>query len=1031
MSIIDNIKNPGIKYRPIPFWSWNDKLENDELQHQVDLMHDAGIGGYFMHARGGLLTEYMGDEWFDAVFACLDQGKADGMNSWAYDENGWPSGFGDGRVNGLGEKYQQKYLRFEAVDAAEFMPGNRTIAVYSQSGKKLDSLDGVSGELLHLYYDVNEFYVDTLDREVILTFVDKIYKEYYDKMIAAGRPASELSGFFTDEPQISRNGMPWSLTLPEQYKLAYGEDLLEVLPHLFMKMDNYRQTRYKIWKLITQLFMNNFMKPIHDFCEEHGWKITGHHVLEETYRSQIESNGAIMPQYQYYHIPGMDWLGRHIKPVTTPVQVASVCAQIGRKQILSETFALCGWNVKLEELKWIYQWQMVHGINLLCPHLESYSLKGIRKRDYPASLFRHEPWWDNYRNFVDYASRIGVILTEGEIKVDVLLLHGQSSAWLEYNANEQENKLIDEYFDSFNELSELLDSAHINYHYGDETLIEQYGKISGRDFVVGQQSYKVVVIPQLNNLSANQVELLDQFVAAGGKVLVVRDTSGDGVCYVGGCASEKLAVLSKEFIWFDTEAQLVASAGEYAECFPVVAADTEIESKTVFRKQLGQINVARRCFADFDGTAASVYYYVNNDLHNGFEADVYLPAGSVERFDPSTGEIVPIFFESYGDCIKIPHNFVPAGDLVLVAREGEAATEIDTVDYYRIAGGKLNSGFQTIDLNGKYDIKDMTENVLTLDYCSFSFDGELQEENEYVLVIQDRLLKKKRPVELEMNFKFNVADDYDMDNELFLIIERPELYSFEINGVEFTAEDTGFIYDPAFRRVAISKYVQRGENVIKLSTVFRQSDKIYRQVEAAAVFESEKNKLSYDMEIEAIYLAGQFGVATNGTFKQLEREAVRYSGDFALAKAPDSAELSRLQESNLPFFGGKVKLRREFDLAASDIRRRYLLYDKQKAIISKITINGKELETFLWKPFVASLDGFLKAGTNVIEIELTNSLRNVLGPHHLEEGESYAVGPSSFYKEDGVFACNWAGGYIPWDNDYCLVEFGVDNLRIV
>ncbi len=52
-------------YRPIPFWSWNEKLGIKETQKQVKIMSDAGMGGFFMHARGGLQTEYMSDEWFD------------------------------------------------------------------------------------------------------------------------------------------------------------------------------------------------------------------------------------------------------------------------------------------------------------------------------------------------------------------------------------------------------------------------------------------------------------------------------------------------------------------------------------------------------------------------------------------------------------------------------------------------------------------------------------------------------------------------------------------------------------------------------------------------------------------------------------------------------------------------------------------------------------------------------------------------------------------------------------------------------
>lgn len=55
-----------------------------------------------MHARGGLETEYMGDEWFENVGASVCEAKKLGMHPWAYDENGWPSGFGNSLVNGLG-----------------------------------------------------------------------------------------------------------------------------------------------------------------------------------------------------------------------------------------------------------------------------------------------------------------------------------------------------------------------------------------------------------------------------------------------------------------------------------------------------------------------------------------------------------------------------------------------------------------------------------------------------------------------------------------------------------------------------------------------------------------------------------------------------------------------------------------------------------------------------------------------------------------------------------------------------------------
>ncbi len=1026
MSVLDNIVAPAAKYRPIPFWSWNDKLENEELRQQIRDMHDAGIGGYFMHARGGLQTEYMGQEWFDAVEACLDEGKQQGMISWAYDENGWPSGFGDGKVNGLGIEYQQKYLRLENTTAGAAATAEHTISIMS-NGTMIADLKSLPPEtpVTRLYFDVNPYYVDTLDANVIRRFINEIYQAYYDRYDAEKR--SQLAGFFTDEPQVSRNGIPWSFILEQEYEKKYGEKLLPLLPQLFLNEGDFRRTRYRFWNLVTILFMNNFMKQIYDWCEEHGMQITGHHVLEETYGSQLTSNGAIMPNYQYYHIPGMDWLGRFIMPVTTPVQVASVCAQTGKKQILSETFALCGWNVKFEELKWIFQWQMVHGINLLCQHLEGYSLKGMRKRDYPASLFRHQPWWSEYRRFNDYVTRLGVILAEGEIKVDTLVMHGQSSAWLCFD--NEAYKLVEKYFDSLNSLSNLLDSAHVNFHYGDETMIAMHGSTTDGKFVIGRQSYSLVILPQLKNLTRKNVELLTGFAAAGGKILGIRNTIENEPIYLEGEKADLSGLISK-VVWYDSESALVEAIRNYTSVCPVVNAGTPEAERNEFKHQVAKVNFTRRSFADFDGAPAEVYYFVNNDLENGFDTDIYLPCAAADIFDPNTGNVTSVYGEEVEpELIRIPHYFVPAGDLVLIGRRF-TGIPVRKRGYWRMAPENLKTDFAPVSLNGEYQLEKITENVLTLDYCSFYFDGVKQEDHEYVLVIQDRLLKLRRPVDVEMRFKFETDAGYDLSQPLDLIVEDPSLYTITVNGTAVSNQPHGYLADPAFKRIAIGSCVKHGSNEIILKMHFKQSEKVYKNIEAAAVFESEKNKLSYDMEIETIYLAGQFGVKTPGQFSPLEREAVRYTGATTMTAVPQTVKLDQIEQCSLPFFSGKASLRRTFKVTPGETDGRYLMFTRKMANIATIRINGKQVNSFIWKPFVASLDGIIRAGDNEIEIELTNSLRNMLGPHHLGEGECYVVCPSSFFKEDGVFSQSW-GEPLVWNDNYCFVQFGMDNLRIV
>ncbi len=302
-----DFKNVPKKYRPIPFWSWNDKLEVSETVRQIEKMDKAGIGGFFMHARGGLKTEYMGEEWFENVDASIEKAHQLGMYSWAYDENGWPSGFGNSVVTSLGIEYHQKYLRMSDAEPKE-------------------NVIGKSGDHW-FYFDVNPYYVDTLNKKVIEKFIEVAYKPYYE------RYGNNFTGFFTDEPQISRDGIPWSFIMEDEYRKRYGEEILEHLEELFLPVRDYKDIRVKFWKLVTDLFSEAFLKQVYEQCKAWGYKLTGHLVLEESLIEQLTPNGACMPHFEYFDYPGMDWLGRPVFNCLTPMQVSSVAEQLGKEFI--------------------------------------------------------------------------------------------------------------------------------------------------------------------------------------------------------------------------------------------------------------------------------------------------------------------------------------------------------------------------------------------------------------------------------------------------------------------------------------------------------------------------------------------------------------------------------------------------------------------------------------------------------------------------------------------------------------------------
>ena len=61
--MIDNSKfqNPDSIYRSAPFWALNDLLEPKELKRQINEFKKQGMGGAFLHPRGGMVNEYLSE----------------------------------------------------------------------------------------------------------------------------------------------------------------------------------------------------------------------------------------------------------------------------------------------------------------------------------------------------------------------------------------------------------------------------------------------------------------------------------------------------------------------------------------------------------------------------------------------------------------------------------------------------------------------------------------------------------------------------------------------------------------------------------------------------------------------------------------------------------------------------------------------------------------------------------------------------------------------------------------------------------
>lgn len=1000
------------EYRPLNYWGWLENITPEEVRWQIREMHRAGLGGYVMHARGGLEIPYMGKQWQNSVAAMIDEGRELGMLTVVDDEDGWPSGFGAGEVNGKGEDYWLKWLQFERVKAGELKTSNATIGVYipesDESYRRVDAaqIKNSGQEVLHIYYKCNRYYVDNLDPAVVQEFIKASYEKYYSEFRTEF--GSGIQAIFSDEPQLARQFIPWSRVLPAEFAKSFGYDLRDVLPALFFPAGNYEKARYDFWSTVNRLFTDSYSRQIGEWCGKHRVMLSGHTVLEEHLGLQMLGSAGAMTFYEHMQIPGVDWLCRIGVNNMLIKQVTSVSQQLGKKRTLSEMYGCAGWNVSFEELKWIGEWHYVLGINLMLQHLGLYSLKGSRKREYPASLFYQQPWWDEYRHFNDYFAGLSKIMVESEPQIDLLVLHPLKSAWIAFEGQDHDKigwdhhwaieghianpdteyfKEIKELDKSFKYLTDSLLELNYDFHYGDETLISRFGYVEGNRIRVGRSLYSAVIIPPSISMDRSTLKLLTEFAANGGKILSV----GRFPELIEGELGEESNVLMSR----------VLSISNDKGALKEMLARILVRPVSVILRDGAENKHVYCCTTKKDGEW--YYYIVNTSLQNTYEVEIKIEKkGSVFKLNPADGALQHV------EVLDFMH-LEPGESILLVQGNREAETVVPAV-----YTGKVSTTL-SLPTDIEWNIQEHDLNSLTLDRCEYSIDDGNWEPELSVIKLQQKMLDLGRPANVKMRFRFYAEDE--IKAPVYLVLEEPDRFIVMLNGEAVSAVDCGWWVDKSFRKLEITGRISKGWNEILLFRYFYCSEKVYAVLKGEGVHEAESNRLRYDTELESIYLLGDFMVSIDGNVRNIDKRALMVNGTFRLAPMTGRIRPDNLVTGGFPFFAGKITLSRKVNMKRPEKGQRMVLkLCRPDATVTRIFVNGKLLKTLTWAPYSVDITDAVIDGENEISIELTNSLRNLLGPHHHADGELYAVGPFS-YKDEGK-----------WTDEYCFVRFGIEDI---
>jgi len=1019
--LLRGFKNPGCEYRGAPFWAWNGKLEPVELRRQIRLMRRMGLGGFFMHSRVGLATEYLSADWFRCVDACVDEARKLGMKAWLYDEDRWPSGAAGGIVTRHPAYAQRSLVLRRVARGRELQWRKHTLAAFTavREGKAARCIRRIpkgkrprvvpeGGCILVLSVEPEEpsswyngcTYLDTLSAKAVRRFIEVTHEAY--RRHCAEHFGRTVPGIFTDEPNHGSMmawrddavRVPWTDRLPRVFRQRYGYDLVARLPEVFFDVDGKEVSpaRVHYHDCVTHLFVDAFARQIGEWCHRNGMLHTGHVLAEPTLSSQTGVAGSCMRFYEHMQAPGMDILTEHEREYDTAKQVSSAARQFGRKWRLTETYGCTGWDFPFAGHKAIGDWQVALGINLRCQHLSWYTMEGQAKRDYPASISTQSPWWSLYPKVEDYFARVHAVMTRGREVRDLLVIHPVESMWAMCHWRYSDDPQVKEYDKVLPRLRDALLAANIDFDYGDEEILSRHARVNREGAAtlrVGRAAYRAVIVPPLKTVRRTTLDLLERFRKAGGLVVFAGEAC-DFVDAVPARDARRLAERCEQ-VPFGGNAVVDAVAAVCRRVSIHDAAGAEIPDALHLLREDGD----------------NFYLFVCNTGHDFRRARGDIPVRErTDRFpdvrilafrgclgvplecDPETGEIFRADARRRGSAWEVRTQLSALGSRLFVApkkrvgRDGKYPRREALREVRRVAVK-----------GNRWDVALSEPNCLVLDRAQYRIAGGRWRAEKEVLRIDseirrvlgvperggrmcqpwaaDRKARAKR-VAVELRYAFQVKAV--PSGELFLAVEKPERYGITVNGRTVTQDmANGWWTDRSLRRLPLETgSLGPGQNELRLQCRYSE----------------------YDPGLELVYVLGMFGTEISGP-------------RVALTSRPTWLRIGDWTAQGLCFYSGSVTYVRRVSHRVAKGERLFVEVPDYRGTAVRVTVDGEVAGVIGWEPNEVEVTRWANGGEFELGIEVVGHRRNSHGPLHHAEKRPPWTGPGEFVTKGK----RWADGY--------------------
>jgi len=553
-----SFQDPPDDSRVLMRWWWfGSAVTKPELEREMRLMKDGGIGGFEVQpvyplalddeAAGIRNLPYLSDDFLEALRFTSAKSRELGLRMDLTLGSGWP--FGGAQVPVRDAAGKLRVVRTRVPDGSRRMvvpdigAGEKFLAAFLARPQTQTATGEIVGELPEIREGAVTlpaglqgphealFFISSRSGMMVkrpavgaegfvLNHYDRTAVEGYlsavgDRLMGALR-AQPPHAVFCDSLEVYESD--WTGDFLEEFLKRRGYDLKPLLPVLATGIGPQAGAVRCDWgKTLTELFNERFMAPVSEWARKNRtlFRIQCYGIPPATLSSNALADVSEGEGSQWKTLRASRW-------------AASASHIYGRAVTSSETWTWLHspvFRATPLDMKAEADLHFLQGVNQLIGHGWPYSAEGVEYpgwRFYAAGVFNEKnPWWIVMPDLARYLQRSSHMLRQGQPANDVAFYLPVSDAWASFTPGRA--NLIDALRERVgpDAIPAVLD-AGFNLDFFDDGVLNQTGRIEKGALVLGKNRYRAVVLPNVERVPLETLKAFDEFRRSGGVLIASR-----------------------------------------------------------------------------------------------------------------------------------------------------------------------------------------------------------------------------------------------------------------------------------------------------------------------------------------------------------------------------------------------------------------------------------------------------------------------------------------------------------------------------